>query len=660
MSTTKAGPSQETSQEIQNSQSFDRWAQSYDTQCNPLLHLEQRLLAPLLPEIADQDVLDVGCGSGRWLGLLAQRKPRSLCGIDSSSGMLEIALRRHLPGVELVQASCQRTPFPDQSFNVVLASFLLSYIENLEEFAAEISRVARPGCDLFVTDMHPDAQTRLGWKRTFQDGDATVELSSFVHPIEKIVAAFRSRGWETNARLDPHFGDAEREIFATAGRASRFDEARQYPAIYILHLRKSRNHITSHRALGRAILSGARCAFEPQESKRADLEIAGGRITRVVTEPAFLPNSSSAELDLSGYLILPGLINAHDHLEFALFPRLAGSRYSNASEWADDIHLRFTDLIAEHRSVPKNVRLWWGAVRNLLAGVTTVCHHNPAEDELQRDDFPVRVVQDFGWSHSLAFEPNLRESRAAAYPSSPFILHACEGIDEQARNEIWELDRMGVLDGNCVLVHGLGLDRAGYELVRKRAATLVLCPSSNQFLFGTTPQERLFESEGRVALGSDSPLTAVGDLLDEARFAINVCRASAHSVYCMITRAPAEILRLSDGEGTIELFGTADLIAIRDTGDAPSARLRTLSVSDVELVMIRGRIHLASETIVNRLPAQVKDSLEPLYIDGVLRWLRAPIRELLATAERILGVGSVKLGGKSLSIPETKESANVR
>ncbi len=44
------------------------------------------------------------------------------------------------------------------------------------------------------------------------------------------------------------------------------------------------------------------------------------------------------ELDLDGLQILPGLINAHDHLEFALFPRLGRRIYSNATEWARDIY----------------------------------------------------------------------------------------------------------------------------------------------------------------------------------------------------------------------------------------------------------------------------------------------------------------------------------
>ncbi len=43
---------------------------------------------------------------------------------------------------------------------------------------------------------------------------------------------------------------------------------------------------------------------------------------------------SGSSLDLSGFLLLPGLINAHDHLEFSLFPNIGDGPYQNAAQWA--------------------------------------------------------------------------------------------------------------------------------------------------------------------------------------------------------------------------------------------------------------------------------------------------------------------------------------
>ena len=154
-----------------------------------------------------------------------------------------------------------------------------------------------------------------------------------------------------------------------------------------------------------------------------------------------------------------------------------------------------------------------------------------------------------------------------------------------------------------------------------------------------------------LALGSDSPLTAEGDLLDEVRFAIRCCGIPTEVAYRMVTEAPAAILRMKNSEGTIRQSGVADLIAVRDIGENVADRLETLSTVDIEFVMLCGQVQLASEGIRERLPTWIKDGLEPLSIGGVVRWLRVPARELLRKTEEVLGAGQVRLGGKQVTIP---------
>lgn len=648
--------------DLRNNCLFGAWAQTYDSQPNPLLILEKRYLETMLPEISGRDVLDAGCGSGRWLSYLANKKPHSLRGIDLSSAMLQMASQKSIQGVELLQCPCDVTPFENHSFDLILSSFVLSYIEDIYDLAVETDRIARDGCHLFVSDMHPETQDRLAWKRTFRDGQSEVEVKTARHDLREIVKIFNSLGWELCAAIEPEFGTPEREIFIDAGRLDRFHEAEGCPAIYLLELRKSQEARERNEQQTQAIVRGARCAFGPQETAHALVEISDDRIIHILSERFSESTAASCcvEIDLNGYLLMPGLINAHDHLEFALFPRLASTKYPNATVWAKDIHDCFSDAIAMHRSVPRDVRLWWGGLRNLLCGVTTVCHHNPLEPELQRQDFPVRVVQEFGWGHSLTFGGDLRQAYSATPKGCAFIVHACEGIDDEARKEIWELDRLGVLDADTVIVHGLAIDQEGAALMRMRGASLLVCPSSNHFLFGKVPDMQLLQSIGRLAVGSDSPLTATGDLLDEVRFAMRFCGIPSGVAYGMVTDAPAAILRLHDAEGSIRVSGRGDLIAVRDTNCDAADRLQTLSSADVEFVMIGGRVQLASEAVLEQLPESTREELEPLSVGGTIRWLRAPVQELLRRAEDVLGTGSVELGGKPIRIPARMGAHHVR
>jgi cytosine/adenosine deaminase-related metal-dependent hydrolase len=290
------------------------------------------------------------------------------------------------------------------------------------------------------------------------------------------------------------------------------------------------------------------------------------------------------EIDLTGLSIYPGHINAHDHLEFALFPRLGRGPYPNATAWARDIYDPEISPITEHLRVPKNIRLLWGGLRNLLAGVTTVSHHNPYES-LFDADFPVRVVKNYGWAHSLAFEPETRERFLATPTDQPFLIHAAEGTDADSAQEIFELDRLGVLSSNTVVIHAVAMSDEAWQLVRERGVSVITCLRSNLFTLGRTAN---IPDDIPVALGTDSSLTTEGDFLDELA-ASPLCRNQAE-----------QVLRLSP---------TPDFIAA-------SSPLR-----QPELVVIAGRMHLVTERL---LPEPLRHKFFPLHIEHrepvLVRW----------------------------------------
>jgi cytosine/adenosine deaminase-related metal-dependent hydrolase len=374
-------------------------------------------------------------------------------------------------------------------------------------------------------------------------------------------------------------------------------------------------------------LTGARVALTATRAEQIDLTIRGGRIL-----PFDARVDNATEHDLSGHLLLPGLINAHDHLEFNLFPRLGRGPYPNAAAWAADIYHPAESPIKEQLRVPKKARLLWGGIKNLLSGVTTVAHHNPFEPAVFNRQFPVRVLRKFGWAHSLDFSPHLVESLDRTPPDWPFIVHAAEGTDERARGEIGKLKELGALTGRTVVVHAVGIDPCDLETIRQSGSSIVWCPTSNLFTLGRTLSPETLMSGVNVALGTDSALSGKGDLIDEMRCA-------SADIYPLVTTNAARVLRLRNGAGTIRERGVADLLAVRDLGQTPGQALRKLHP---ELVMIGGRIMLVSERYAG---TQIK-GFHPIHVEGRGHWLvRADIPRLHAAAVQALGT-EIRLAGK--------------
>ena len=389
------------------------------------------------------------------------------------------------------------------------------------------------------------------------------------------------------------------------------------------------------------ILAGGRIAASATNSFYADLAIRYGRVAFSI-KPR---NSSVRALDLSGCLILPGLINAHDHLEFNLFPRLGEGPYPNAAVWAEEIHRCNDPLVRRHLQIPKPVRLTLGGIKNLVGGVTTVAHHNPYEPNVFTQDFPVRVLKRFGWAHSVNFCPDIWECYRRTPAGAPFIIHAGEGTDEESRQELRRLDHISVLGASTVIVHGVAFRREELALLKERKTSLVWCPTSNHFTLGRTLPAEAFTSGVPIALGTDSSLTAEGHIAEELAFAHRTVGLS--DLYTMVTERSAQILRLTAGEGRIQEGGVADLVVVRDEGQTPGRALIGLAP---ELVFLKGRIKLVSTAMAARIDAGEWTGFRPIEIEGRGSWLiDCDVPCLWDAVTRVLGE-EARLGNRKVRV----------
>jgi cytosine/adenosine deaminase-related metal-dependent hydrolase len=364
---------------------------------------------------------------------------------------------------------------------------------------------------------------------------------------------------------------------------------------------------------------------------RGALRVAGSRIASVncAARPGDLACAGDAVVDLRGDRLLPGLINAHDHLQLNTLPALpAPGLFDNAREWISQVNLRRRSDPAFEAgvAVALNERLLIGGMKNLLSGVTTVAHHDPLYPFLAGEHFPTRVVNHCGWSHSLYIdgEEEVRNSYRSTPPSWPWIIHAAEGVDAEARDEFSRLDALGCVGPNTLIVHGVALDGAQRARLEIAGAGLIWCPSSNLRLFGRTAQVTELCRRGRVALGTDSRLSGSRDLLSELGVAREAAGMDEAALESLVTRDAAALLKLDD-RGKLRAGARADLLVL-----PAGLPLTSATRADIRLVVLGGRALYADTDYAEVMMPSTHWAA--VHVDGKPKMLESGLAAALSTA----------------------------
>jgi len=398
--------------------------------------------------------------------------------------------------------------------------------------------------------------------------------------------------------------------------------------------------------------------------------ITKGKLERIEAGANDKPLPEAKEIiDANGGIIMPGLVNTHTHLPMTLFRGLADDL--PLSLWLDE----FIFPCEAKYLTPETVRVGTllACAEMLLSGTTTCCDGYFFENDVASAvyksgirgvlgqgviDFPAPGVPDPSdnikntlgyvekWQgvsplitpsilcHSpyTCSEATLKKAKAACDSKALlFQIHAAETKSEYLRIQTEQhttpvkyLDRIGILDENTLMVHGIWLDDDDIEIIAKRRSKISHNPQSNMKLAsGVAPVPSLITAGVTVGLGTDGCASNNDlDLFREMDTAAKLHKVNlmdptvmdAKTVLKMATIDGAKAIGVDKDVGSLEPGKQADVIII-DT-DTPhlipmynsvSHLIYTAQGSDVRDVMVAGRILVRNK---NLLTLDLEDILE--------------------------------------------------
>lgn len=130
----------------------DNDALKYETKnwlAKKLIQSFQKNIVDILSVLDYQSLHEVGCGQGYNIQLLSSIKKADCTGSDISKEALSLAKKRN-PEINFFKASIYSLPFPNNSFDLVVASEVLEHLESPQKGLLEIKRITKKYCLLTV------------------------------------------------------------------------------------------------------------------------------------------------------------------------------------------------------------------------------------------------------------------------------------------------------------------------------------------------------------------------------------------------------------------------------------------------------------------------------------------------------------------------------
>lgn len=399
--------------------------------------------------------------------------------------------------------------------------------------------------------------------------------------------------------------------------------------------------------------------------------VEGDTITCVAASCAAATGAIDATIVATNGIIMPGLIDTHNHILFDIFDESDWSptkSYTNHDQWPNDA--RYGAMVDAKQylngeySSPVNVNCElnkYGELKGLIAGTTSIAGAaNPANKACYGSLARTidQTSNDLGYDKVQASTlfPNTSSadgicSNFSTGKTDAFLIHVGEGVDATSLNEFNKLWTVPTTDG-CLhsprtsIVHGTAFGDTEFTSMAQHGMGLVWSPRSNVFLYGAgadltkTANIPLALAKGiNVSLAPDWSIGGSQNLLDELRFAQSVDDGAfgnvltAKELFEMVTINPAKNLGLSNVIGAIAVGMKADLMVIGGNSAAPYDALLQAEPKSVRMVMVGGRTLYGDSAIGALAPSG--PACEPLAICGANKFVC--VAETGGTASNKLG-----------------------
>jgi ubiquinone/menaquinone biosynthesis C-methylase UbiE len=211
---------------------YDRWAEIYDGEGNPLIALEEPLVDRLLGDVRGLTIADIGCGTGRHALRLAAGGA-NVHALDFSEAMLDRARAKAGASTIIFQTHdlAQPLPFAEDTFDRVVCGLVIDHITDLGGLFREMSRICRSSGYVVISVMHPAMMLR-GIQARFKDPSSGREIrpASVPNQLSDYVTAAAQAGF---------IFDHVSEHAVDEALAERSERARKYlgwPMLFLMRL----------------------------------------------------------------------------------------------------------------------------------------------------------------------------------------------------------------------------------------------------------------------------------------------------------------------------------------------------------------------------------------------------------------------------------------